>query len=259
MAETKSFISITLTSQSCLTNNSGGDGDIHKAVGLASGDIIQSGSGSAGILQRAVDSGDFMEVAVLGEFKYTAGGTVGAGAPVTVNASGYLTVAGSGDWVVGRNAELSVASGAVGRGQFNFINPPKYAIDSIAPEAFAFTTSDDLSAAALVGLAVEAKTGEVALKAGFADGVLVTGGGGSGSEGTFRPSGIQQVRAGDVLAAGESLVVQDSGWFTKGDSGDRLVGRALAASAAGNSGNTFLAQIDFATVITAIDCTDVSY
>ena len=93
----------------------------YRAIG-ADGDVAASPSEAHGILQNKPESGQTAALVYQGRSKFRAGGAIGAGAQITVSASGWLTAAGSGDIVVGKNGPTAVTSGSVGEeGIFNFI------------------------------------------------------------------------------------------------------------------------------------------
>ena len=72
-----------------------------------------------GINQEKPLSGEHFRVTWLGESKFRAGGTITAGAHLTLNASGYFVAATSGLTISGR-AVLAATSGSIGTGIFDF-------------------------------------------------------------------------------------------------------------------------------------------
>ena len=96
-----------------------GSGDINKAYAM-DGLTAVNPTEAVGILQRAgINSGDHMPLAFDGLMNFTAAVSVGVGAQLTVQASGYMALAGSGDVVSGKAVD-AVDSGEIGRGIFNF-------------------------------------------------------------------------------------------------------------------------------------------
>ena len=96
-----------------------GSGDIYKAF---AGDALTAvnGTEAVGILQRAgINSGDHMPLAFDGEMRFTAAVSVGVGANLTVQGSGYMALSASGDAINGKSID-AVDSGEIGRGIFNF-------------------------------------------------------------------------------------------------------------------------------------------
>jgi len=236
----------TLRAASTFADGAPGTGQVHKAVG-SGGMIAPNGHTAIGLSQFVANSGEHLTVGYFGEMDFTASQALTAHQLVTVTTSGYVAPADSGSHVVGRVAELAVGSGAVGRGLFDFMRPYLFQDSRSDEGVFTFNTAADLTVANAVGKAVHTNCGDFALEAGGkADGILVTGAT-SGGAAWARTQGRAQVRAGGVIIRGASLAVADSGWIMDADSGDVIVGRALAASAAGNSGSLFAAAINFAT------------
>lgn len=100
-----------------------GTGDIFKAIALDDGKPAANGSEAGGLLTEGGGSGEHVTLAVSGVSKFIAGAAIAKGAKVTCTASGYLITATSGTYVIGRNLDTAVGSGAVGTGFFNFANP----------------------------------------------------------------------------------------------------------------------------------------
>lgn len=246
----KNFWELTIVSANDFTDAVVGTGTLYKAVGF-NGDIVSDARSAAGVLQYGADSGTHVGIGWHGEMAYIAGEAISAGDRLTIGTSGYMTVAGSDELAVGRNGELSVSSGAEGRGVFGFESYGR--VDASEQN---FTTANDLSVAGADGKAVDMSGGDFAAAA-TAGGVLITTAA-SGNTATAKVSGITRVRAGDVVTAGRSITAAASGWFTNADSGDRVMGRALEASAAGNSGGLFRAHIHML-AFSAQDCNDIQY
>ena len=108
-----------------------------------------------------------------------------------------------------------------------------------------FTTAANLAVAGAVGKGVHSNSGDFALEeGGLADGILVTGAL-SGTTAVMRYSGLVEAIAGDVVLKGVSLTIEDSGYVVPAGVNDNIWGRAIDASAAGNSGSLFTAMIEF--------------
>ena len=230
-----------------------GLGHIFKAIDLSSRQIANANNGQnpAGILQGIALNAENAQVAIAGVSKYVAAAAISVGAQLRITTSGYMTTAGSGFRVVGRNLRAAVASGAVGQGVFyNLVHPGQFEVASGAqhgdlyPDLYSFTAQADLSAAGSVGKAVDAASGDFpVVNQGTV--VLVTGTV-SGGTSYGRVTGVMSVRAGNVIAAARGLAVAASGWFIHATSGDRVVARALEASAAANSGSMFRVALNMA-------------
>lgn len=99
------------------------DSNQYFAVACNDGKVANNGEEASGILITKPKSGEAGGVAYMGEIPFQAGGTVAAGAAITVSTSGYCTVAGSGDHIIGKCGQTAATSGSIGRGFFNFTNP----------------------------------------------------------------------------------------------------------------------------------------
>jgi hypothetical protein len=258
MASEKSWLASTIVSAIDMSGSVRGTGVLYKAVTWA-GNIAATGSSAAGLLQYGARSGQQVTVGWHGEMQYIANAAIVAGMPLSVTTSGYLKAAASGDLVVGRNSEIAATSGSPARGQFNFANAWRYTPDSYTQDGlFGFATAADLTVAGAVGKAVYINSGD------FHDGVVRHASGvlveGATSGGTAKAIAVGPVlvRAGNVVTAGRNLTTSNSGHFIHATSGTLVVGKALAASAAGNSGGTFLAAVNFATPHWATSSEDVT-
>ena len=87
-----------------------------------SGTLAATVEASMGILQNKPENGEDASAGYIGRSRFRAGGAVTRGARLTVTTSGWVTVADSGDHIVG-TCEYAVASGGIGKGIFNFIAP----------------------------------------------------------------------------------------------------------------------------------------
>lgn len=92
------------------------------AVTCQDGKIANNGEEASGILLSKPKNGEAASVGSIGELPFQAGGAAAANAALTVTTSGYVTAAGSGDFIVGKNGQTAVTSGSMGRGLFNFNN-----------------------------------------------------------------------------------------------------------------------------------------
>lgn len=101
----------------------------YHAIALDDGKLAANGGEAGGILQNKPQSGDACNIVIIGKSRYRAGGAVAAGKAITVSGSGWMTAAGSGDYIVGRNNETAVTSGSIGQGFFDF-SKPQYAYSS---------------------------------------------------------------------------------------------------------------------------------
>ena len=106
-----------------------GTGDLFKAIALDDRKVANNGLEAGGILVYGGKSGENVTLGNAGIMKFTAGAAVAAGKRLTVTTSGYFITATSGSYVVGRNLETAVGTGAVGTGAFNF-SLPSYMGDS---------------------------------------------------------------------------------------------------------------------------------
>ncbi len=138
MATEKRFSTTTIVAGQNLTNLGTGQSaigmDLHRAITVA-GVIAGAPQDVYGLLKHTGmstnnNSGDNITVAYEGEMKYVATGAIAAGAWVSLSTSGSFISAVSGSLPLGKNGELSVVSGGVGRGQFDFRSLPT-AVESI--------------------------------------------------------------------------------------------------------------------------------
>lgn len=114
-----------------LTIEAGADlsaGQYH-AIALDDGNFAANGGEAGGILINKPKSGEGAKLVYAGQTRFRAGGAVAAGKAVTVSASGWITAAGSGAYIVGRNGDTAVTSGSIGIGLFDFTKP-HYAFSS---------------------------------------------------------------------------------------------------------------------------------
>ena len=94
----------------------------YHAVALDDGKLANNGLEASGILLNKPKTGEGLTLGYFGEQKFAAGGTISAGARISVTTSGWFTAALSGDYSVGRN-KTAVTSGSLGTGMFNFNTP----------------------------------------------------------------------------------------------------------------------------------------
>ena len=114
MATENKHLSYTFTAAEDLDSLVSGTGQIYKAIALVDRKIANSGEETSGILTFGAKSGEHSTIAVSGVVKAVAGGAIAAGGACTVATSGYITAGDSGDYIIGRNLDTAVASGAVG-------------------------------------------------------------------------------------------------------------------------------------------------
>ena len=258
MASEKRWMGLTLVSAIDMSGTVRGTGVLYKALSWA-GNIAAQGSGAAGLLQTGAKSGQQVEAGWHGEMKYIAAAAVVAGGLLAVTTSGYLTNPVSGAVIVGKNCEIAATSGSVARGIFDFAKGWQYRPDSYNTDGlFTFAAAADLTVAGAVGHAIHASSGDFLTDLiQKPDGILEVG---ATSGGTCYATaiGVTRVRAGAVIINGRNLEAVASGWFIHAASGMLVSGKALAASAAGNSGGLFLAAINLATPHWATSSEDVT-
>jgi len=98
-------------------------GGQYKAIDI-DGTFAQAAGTPIGIQQGAAQSGEDATAGYNGRSRYVAGGgTIAAGARLTVANSGFMITATSGTTVFGR-ALAAVSSGGIGEGIFDFANVP---------------------------------------------------------------------------------------------------------------------------------------
>lgn len=112
-----------------LDDTAQGTGDLFKGIAIDDGKPAANGAECSGILLEAAKNAGHGTIAVSGITKYVAGAAVSAGARLTCTTSGYFITATSGSYVNGR-ALITVTSGAVGTGHFDF-SIPRYAVSSL--------------------------------------------------------------------------------------------------------------------------------
>ena len=107
------------------TIQAGEDLDSHQyqAIAFDDGKVANNGGEAGGIILNNPKSGEHVTVGHEGEMKFRAGGAIAAGKAITVATSGYLTAAGSGDYIIGKNKNSAITSGSLGNGIFNFASP----------------------------------------------------------------------------------------------------------------------------------------
>jgi hypothetical protein len=121
--EGQTLLTYTISAGEDLNDVTKGTGDIWKAVALDDGKVAANGNEAGGILREPGKAGSHVTLNMVGESKFTAAGALVAGRRVTVTTSGYMTGVVSGSYAIGRVLNPAVASGAVGRGVFDFSNP----------------------------------------------------------------------------------------------------------------------------------------
>lgn len=125
MAVSNTFTTWQFTAKNDLTSTIKGTGSIYKAIDAETGDFASNGKLTSGILYTSAKSGTHDGTyGDAGKMKYTAAAAVSSqNVLLAVTTSGYITVADSGMWVIGKSIGNDVASGAVGIGHFNFATP----------------------------------------------------------------------------------------------------------------------------------------
>ena len=95
---------------------------IYCAIALDDGQIANNGGEASGILLSKPKNTEGLTLGVAGEMKFRAGDAITAGKGLTVATSGYFTMGGSGDYLIGRS-KVAVTSGSLGTGFFDFRCP----------------------------------------------------------------------------------------------------------------------------------------
>ena len=103
-----------------LGNFTHGTDALFKAVAPDDGKFTNHGREAGGFLVYGGRAGEHVTLVYVDVLKFTAGGAVGAGKPLTVVTSGYFAVAGPDSHVVGRCLDTVASSGSVGTGVFDF-------------------------------------------------------------------------------------------------------------------------------------------
>jgi len=94
----------------------------YKAIAFDDGERADNSHEAAGIILNKPNDLEHAEYGVMGEFKYWAGVAITAGNRVRVTTDGWMALADSGYYTVGR-AKATVTSGSIGTGFFNFAAP----------------------------------------------------------------------------------------------------------------------------------------
>jgi hypothetical protein len=103
----------------------------YHAFDLSAGLLANNGYSAGGIIMGRPASGDPAQIGVMGVMKFAAGGgTIAAGARLTVTTSGWFITCTSGLYQVGRNGDTAITSGSIGMGVFAF-NAPSWQISSL--------------------------------------------------------------------------------------------------------------------------------
>lgn len=103
---------------------------IYKAAAFNDGKLANTGAEASGLLTATAKNGEHVPLLYTGRGKFVAGAAVTAGARLTVVTSGFLVIATSGSWIVGRNIDAAVASGETAEGIFDFTGP-SYMVSSL--------------------------------------------------------------------------------------------------------------------------------
>lgn len=208
---------------------------VFHAIAFNDAKLAKNAEEASGILQSKPDNTQFASIGLDGEMKFAAGGALSAGDKITVANSGWFTVAGSDDGIVGE-AKYAVTSGSLGTGVFNFAGNSAGQQKGIL---FDVTPADGgvLSA----GLAYAINDNKVANNGDEHSGCAITAIS-SGVEGQIMVNGIAIVHAdpSDNITAGEKITVATSGYYTAGDSGYWIVGQALEAIGSDSTGEAFI-------------------
>ena len=201
---------------------------------LDDGKLANNAEEATGILLNKPASGDFASVAYAGEVDYRAGAAIAAGAKLTVTTSGYFITADSQDDTVIGEAKTAITSGGIGTGFFCFPNN----VRQTAPTAQSVTCA--LAATAYTAYCLKdnknADNGEETN--GFVTSAL-----NSGDTGEMCVTGICVATSDPALctSAGDAITVTTSGYIKPADSGDYIVGRAMANIGSNSTGNIVFA------------------
>lgn len=93
----------------------------HRALAIG-GTLALRSYVAMGLLETRTDSGEDATITQQGRARYIAGGANTRGDRLQVASGGFLTLAASGDYSVGI-CEITITSGSVGRGNFDFLTP----------------------------------------------------------------------------------------------------------------------------------------
>lgn len=102
----------------------------YHAIALDDGERADNSHEAGGIILNKPKDNEHVEYGVIGEFKFRAGVGAAAGNRLRVTTNGYLVLADSGYYTVGR-AKVAVTSGSIGTGFFNFAAPFYQSISSL--------------------------------------------------------------------------------------------------------------------------------
>ena len=123
------YMSWTFKASNALDNLVAGTGHLYKAVSNGAGDIAASGDKASGILQQGGPANGHVSFGYAGLMKFTTGAAISSkDVALTVTTSGYMVEATSGTFIVGRylggtNNAVSISSGSVATGMFDFTKP----------------------------------------------------------------------------------------------------------------------------------------
>ena len=94
----------------------------YKAIALDDGERADNSHEAGGIILNKPKDNEHVNFGVIGEFKFWAGVAAAIGNRLRVTTDGWMVLADSGYYTVGR-AKLAVTSGSIGTGFFNFATP----------------------------------------------------------------------------------------------------------------------------------------
>ena len=206
----------------------------YHAVAFNDGQLAASAEEASGILMdKCPAQYDHVNVAVSGEIKFAAGGTITQGDKLTVTTSGWFTTAGSDDGIVGE-AKYATTSGSIGTGLFNFAGNTDGQQKGLVYDV---TAADAIGAGFAYCLADHKLANNGDEHSGCATSAIS-----SGAAGQIMVCGIASViMGGGTVTKGTKLTVTTSGYYVATDSGYWIVGQALATStASGTRGEAFI-------------------
>jgi hypothetical protein len=193
--------------------------------------LANNGEEATGILINKPGTNEHATVGYVGEMPYAAGAALTAGDKLTVTTSGWFIAADSSDPVVGQT-KTTATSGSVGTGFFAF-GPATYQARGAEYE---FTSAASIQA----GMAYDASDNKVADDGDGHSGAVV---GTVNVSSTIEVvvSGVARVMVGGgTVNAGTKLTVTTSGYYVTGDSGDFIVGKMLASTTSGSTGDAYI-------------------
>jgi hypothetical protein len=206
-------------------------GCIYHAIALNDSKLANGPYEASGILLNKPESGQEATIGLSGEMKFAAGGTIAAGAKISVTTSGWFVSAGSASGIVGE-CKLAVTSGSNGTGIFFFGSATK-------PQNFTTTVTAACNIPA--GFAYALNDNKQADNGGEFSGVSIAAIA-SGYTGDIVVCGLVTITADPATAitAGVNIKAVTSGYFSPCDSGYFICGKSFSAIGSGATGQAFV-------------------